>query len=232
MRAVLLTMFAFAAAASCTEDSQNLLGERLRDGGSDGDGGETERRDGSVRDQGGEDGPTELCCVDYFCAGCRGQQYPAGDCGPAFCGPNPPRRECPLPTEAACPDCSTLSESECVLGNYGIPGCEKLICNGTFAGCFPNDTKPGCNMDCGVWNTEESCNSAADCHAVYQNSDRCDCNEPGCCLEFVVCSEGPATCSPPAGCPSPMEACGPDHVSSYALPECFEGCVQPEDCAP
>ncbi len=215
----------------CAEEPQDLLGQKLRDTGSDRGGGSDV---GPADISGGphDVGPSELgvtCCTDLECPGCNGTIYRIGGCGPEWCEPPFPE-QCGPPVPPEMCDCTRFGETEC-LSAPALLGCKPHLCDNQFAGCIASNEFPPCNPDCGVWNTEESCIGAGNCHAVYQNT-KCDCDQPGCCLEFQICADGPAICLAPAGCPSAMADCGRNHVPSYVEPDCFEGCVRRQDCAP
>lgn len=178
------------------------------------------------------DGP--VCCSDFRCEGCNGYTTGFGGCGPEWCGPPFPE-QCPAPP-GTCLDCETLGEQACEAAPVE-QGCVAARCTGAdgdevFAGCHAVDQ----TFDCRNWEScnqldERSCSVTLECHQIYEDSPICDCAEPGCCMQFVVCNPGTsAVCHrQPVSCRRMEPVCGDGYEVSYEA-ECYEGCARTGDC--
>jgi hypothetical protein len=80
----------------------------------------------------------------------------------------------------------------------------------------------------------DECEARSDCHSVFEDPRTCSCALLGCCTHFARCAEGDK-----ADCEGRSVSC--DIVTPYceapayvvsAAGSCYEGCVDPKDCAP
>lgn len=100
--------------------------------------------------------------------------------------------------------------------------------------CCPESSYPGCGTPCADAKTLTDCEARSDCHSVFNDPGTCGCGSVGCCAHFSRCAEGgTATCKDPGlSCTIATPFCEkPAYVLSYSN-GCYEGCVQPKDCAP
>jgi hypothetical protein len=142
------------------------------------------------------------------------------------------------------PPCAVLDETSC----NARADCQADYCTGcsrrTFVGCGEPGTGFACPAGCAVpgpcasETTLAGCATRTDCHAVFIDHGICDCAVAGCCTSFDHCADrDKASCkwSSDAGaslCMRIPPACeAPPYVVSYTS-TCYEGCVQPKDCAP
>ena len=91
-----------------------------------------------------------------------------------------------------------------------------------------NDVASG---SCSQVTTQTECDSRSDCHSVFVDPGTCRCAAAGCCAHFSRCADGGrANCSGPALCNIKAPFCESPYVVSYTS-NCYEGCVQPSECA-
>jgi hypothetical protein len=96
-----------------------------------------------------------------------------------------------------------------------------------YAGCVP--ARP-----CAEVTTQGECDDRSDCHSVFVDPGDCGCASAGCCAQFSLCADGAqASCDGSnVQCTVVAPHCeSPNYVVSYT-PTCYEGCVNPDDCAP
>jgi hypothetical protein len=130
------------------------------------------------------------------------------------------------------PSCQGLDEFSC----KRTPGCEPQRCCGTFSYCDVEGALGACPAvvctDCAGIGSEEECRASADCHAVYQQADGCNCDTVGCCQEFAYCASGdrPRCVDPGVACAAASPLCGGDFTVGYS-DFCYEGCVRADECA-
>jgi hypothetical protein len=82
--------------------------------------------------------------------------------------------------------------------------------------------------------TLEECEARPECHSVFQDPGTCGCATVGCCARFSFCADGAeADCTgEQVMCDALTPFCdNPAYVNSYSG-FCYEGCVDPKDCAP
>jgi hypothetical protein len=82
--------------------------------------------------------------------------------------------------------------------------------------------------------TLEECEARTDCHSVFEDPQVCGCAGVGCCAHFAFCADSElADCNGAnVSCGAPTPYCeAPAFVVSHSG-FCYEGCVQPKDCAP
>jgi hypothetical protein len=131
------------------------------------------------------------------------------------------------------PSCRARADCETV----GCPLCGQKF---SFSGCYTQGKGPlincpavACSAACGAHPDEASCDSDSSCHAVFRDSDTCDCTAPGCCMQFSTCAEGPALCGPTTGTTETCATvvCGPGYTPGYTSGEgCADGCIRQIDC--
>jgi hypothetical protein len=144
--------------------------------------------------------------------GATGGSSPAGSAGAGGTGGDSGAggaEQCP-PGEIWCPGCTPGT------GQCGV-GC-------TGAACFP----------CAELATFEECEARPECHSVFDDPGTCGCATVGCCAEFSFCADGAeADCTGGnVSCDALRPFCdNPAYVNSYSG-FCYEGCVDPKDCAP
>jgi len=91
----------------------------------------------------------------------------------------------------------------------------------------------GSSGACSDVTTLDECEARTDCHSVFHDPGTCGCGKVGCCAKFSACADGDQ-----ADCEGKSLSCGamtpycekPAFVVSFRG-ACFEGCVQPKDCA-
>jgi hypothetical protein len=117
---------------------------------------------------------------------------------------------------------------QCPPGEVWCPGCTPgtgqcgVACTGEA--CFP----------CSELATFEECEARPECHSVFHDPGTCGCATVGCCAEFTRCADGAeANCRDrEVLCDGATPFCdNPAYVISYSS-SCYEGCVDPKDCAP
>jgi hypothetical protein len=82
--------------------------------------------------------------------------------------------------------------------------------------------------------TFDECEARADCHSVFEDPGTCGCGSVGCCARFDRCADGDTADCQEASvqCDALTPFCdNPAYVVSVAG-TCYEGCVDPKDCAP
>jgi hypothetical protein len=116
----------------------------------------------------------------------------------------------------------------CPPGEIWCPGC--TVGSGVCAiGCPGSACGP-----CADVTTLEECEARTDCHSVFQDPGTCGCALLGCCARFWRCADNDlADCEGRSvGCDVATPFCeSPAYVVS-AAGTCYEGCVDPKDCAP
>lgn len=120
---------------------------------------------------------------------------------------------------------------------------------GGSEGCPPGQTWcPGCTPGtgqcgetcvglvcpvCAEIATLEECEASPYCHSVFEDPGTCGCATIGCCAHFARCADGDkADCvGASVDCEAMTPFCeSPAYVVS-AAGTCYEGCVDPKDCA-
>ncbi len=87
--------------------------------------------------------------------------------------------------------------------------------------------------DCATITTRDECEASSQCHSVFVDPGTCGCASVGCCAKFSRCANGDL-----ADCKGANVSCEivtpfceePAYVVSYTG-SCYEGCVDPKDCA-
>jgi hypothetical protein len=117
---------------------------------------------------------------------------------------------------------------QCPDGQRWCPGC--TVGSGLCAvGCPGAACAP-----CSDATTREECDALVDCHSVFLEGNTCGCTGVGCCMEFRSCVDGDKVdCQGKnVSCEARTPVCAsPAFVNSYTG-FCYEGCVDPTDCAP
>jgi hypothetical protein len=116
---------------------------------------------------------------------------------------------------------------QCPPGQMWCPGCTP-----DSGGCGVACTGAVCT--CAQASTFEECEARLDCHSVFEDPGTCGCGLNGCCARFSRCAEGEKVdCSgAQVMCDALTPFCdNPAYVNSYSG-FCYEGCVDPKDCAP
>ena len=135
--------------------------------------------------------------------------------------------------------CAGLDEVDCTArSDCRADYCS--LCQGqTFVDCArlgdPPSPCPGiaCPLPCSQVATLAECDTRSDCHSVFVDPGTCDCATVGCCARFSFCANGNfAQCHDTVACTLATPYCeSPAYVVSYTG-DCYEGCVQPGECAP
>ncbi len=116
----------------------------------------------------------------------------------------------------------------CPPGQMWCPGCTP----GTGQ-CGVACTGAACST-CSLAGTLEECEARPECHSVFVDPGTCGCGSVGCCARFSRCADGEqADClGANVMCDAMTPFCdNPAYVWSYSG-FCYEGCVDPKDCAP
>jgi hypothetical protein len=155
--------------------------------------------------------------------GLPGGAHPDGgasvDGAPPACGQLTTAAACSARSDcevAGCPDCTGTGASVCLNAGDPLPQCPAIRCDNP----------------CAIHTDEKSCADDPQCYAVLADAGTCDCNTPGCCMQFKRCNTGPAQCSPSAAAPPcngvPWD-CGPDYDPVFNG-SCQIGCVRTPIC--
>jgi hypothetical protein len=111
-----------------------------------------------------------------------------------------------------------------------------MWCSGCTAGagmCAENCSGVAC-PPCNSIESLAECETRTDCHSVFVDSGGCNCPQAGCCARFKHCADNDlADCTGAnVNCEVVTPHCeSPAYVVSHSG-TCYEGCVQPKDCAP
>jgi hypothetical protein len=122
----------------------------------------------------------------------------------------------------------TGGAEQCPPGQMWCPGCTP----GTGS-CGVACTGAACS-ECSFASTFEECEARPECHSVFVDPGTCGCATVGCCADFSHCADGAqADClGAQVMCDAMTPFCdNPAYVLSYSG-FCYEGCVDPKDCAP
>ena len=122
----------------------------------------------------------------------------------------------------------TSGASSCPPGEIWCPGC--VVGSGACGDACPTVE---CT-DCSMVETLEACEQRTDCHSVFEDPGTCGCAGVGCCAKFSRCADNDlADCTgADVMCEAPTPYCeNPAFVNSFSG-FCYEGCVDPKDCAP
>jgi hypothetical protein len=129
----------------------------------------------------------------------------------AACGA---RSDCEV---ASCPDCTGTGTTICLDAGDRPLHCPTIKCENS----------------CAAHTDEKSCFDDPKCYAVLADAGTCDCNTPGCCMQFKRCDLGPPQCSPGAAaapCKDLPWDCGPDYDPVFNG-ACQTGCVRTPICS-